>query len=189
MFTLVVGGVHQWSSSLQSSHSCPTQSKNETYLLSVAIHHYYLYCRSVVVIGMVCSIIAVIIAIVATAVDGASYTVFNNYEACLSPSTGKVYGDQSYTTMLHNTCDFNGQSEPTSRCYCVSDDNDLCWEYDLANGNTDCNDILTTYPQLLSVSFAFALLCTLATLTYSLFTCVSSCCTTSKPSRMVYYAE
>ncbi len=128
-----------------------------------------------VVGGIVCSVIAVIVAVVATAVDGVSSAKFHAYKACVSPATKQIYGDPSYTAFLIATCEFGASSDADTLCYCVNSSKDACWEYDLSHSKSSCNDILTIYPDLLSTSFALCGVCLLLVFVYSIFTCVVGC--------------
>lgn len=133
------------------------------------------FSRSVVIAGIIFSLVGCIFTLIASIVDGGAAHTFYNYKACFSPATGTVYGDKSYTDFLMKTCD-SGSSADEQLCYCASDDDDLCWEYDLSSSKHTCNILLTLYPDWLVLSFSFCTVCLFLCLVYLSLTVVSAFC-------------
>lgn len=116
-----------------------------------------------------------IFTLIASIVDGGAAHKFDDYKACFSPATGEVYGDQSYSDFLIGTCD-SGSTASVHVCYCASDEDKLCWEYDLSSTKHTCNILLTTYPDWLKLSFIFCTVLTFLCVIYMSLTVVSAFC-------------
>ncbi len=117
------------------------------------------------------SIIAIILGLSASLVNGSSAAAIKNIATCSSPS-GQLFGslDVQFAGLALNCSSTN----PSFDCACVTAINiDTCLLFD---GRTNCNDITGHYLQILQASTAFSVLALLSVFALSLVTCCSLCC-------------
>lgn len=128
--------------------------------------------RSVVTGGMISSIIAVVVTLAGLIADGITSAVVHAFHASFQPSSGRVFGNTDYTSLLQDC--LGSSSFESTTCYCINSD-DTCFKYNMANNDFTCNAFLTVIPSRLSASVALCSACFVISLTFSIVTCISNC--------------
>lgn len=137
--------------------------------------------RPVVITGCAFSVLGVILLFIGTILDGVFYGVMENLDTCYSRYTNEIYGDSSYSPYA-KACAVDHSQD----CSCITSDNtDDCYLFDLKAAN-DCGEVLTTLPSDLLASMFFCLLLLIVVFTYSIFTCMTVCCS---PENDVYIQD
>jgi hypothetical protein len=137
--------------------------------------------------------ICVLVAIIGSAVQGASLSFVNSIEACSTYQNSDLSDPCGVTSSTAYTCAGNsdyytyayacevsyviGNTDYTNQCSCVtnSDDN-TCYSYSNIN---DCNQLLTGIPKSLAACLAFAIITLIVSLIIFILGCMAYNCPTS----------
>lgn len=122
--------------------------------------------RGVVISTCVISVIAIILGLSSSFLNGADGQILESIVACSTPSY-QIYGNKDYTMLAMNcTNDY-----PKVDCACVTTSE--CYAF---NGKSDCNLITSEYAHMVHAATAFDVLALFAVFTLSILTCCSLCC-------------
>lgn len=129
--------------------------------------------RGVTIAGAVISSIGILAAIAASYLDAIDFLFFSSLQTCVSSSSGTFYGVLTPQTEYQvATC--LSPSSTNFDCLCTGSVATVysCYAY---NGHSNCGDILTTYPQLLSTSSGLTAALSALCFIYAILACVSAC--------------
>lgn len=151
--------------------------------------------RGIIIACCVVSIIAVIVGIVGSSLDGAANSFIKQLQACSSPNAPvTLYGNSDYYSQAGLCATNNFATGTTFNCACVTTaavssgsgasttfDYGNCFNFNFQQSDqTDCNNIMDNYSHLLGAATAFDVLALFSVLMLSILTCRSLCCLESK---------
>jgi hypothetical protein len=149
--------------------------------------------RSAIMIFNVFLGICVLVAIIGSAVQGASLSFVNSIEACSTYQNSDLSDACGVTSSTAYTCAGNsdyytyayacqvsyviGNTDYTNQCSCVTNTDDgTCYSYSNIN---DCNQLLTGVPKSLAACLAFAIITLIVSLIILILGCMAYNCPTS----------
>jgi hypothetical protein len=97
-----------------------------------------------------------IVAIIGAMVDGITWNILDHTRGCYELYSNSYYGNPDYAADAVECT--SGDTPIEGHCVCVQAGNSFCYHYNIADNNKyNCDDILTTYRDLLGNS---TMLCT-----------------------------
>lgn len=148
------------------------RQKNKQELASLK-YYLSLYYRGIVVVICVISIVAVILGIAVSIIDGNAAAIYHNVEACAHPTgnnTFSYFGDSNYFDLAQN-CSI---SKLNYDCACVSSVTGGDCLY--LDGRPNCDLVSTKFVSMLRAATAFNVFTLLAVFGLSVSSCCSLCC-------------